>query len=354
MKHKILGLTLGVVCCFNGFAGDVVDVYGTSQSIGDTLLEKYGKQVSQFEVALNEKGQVLIAHGSPEEKEVQHIFKQREKLINTMKKEFSFSYVDFQTVIYPDKPDLYTTVEVVPSTQPERMRFTQPTHYPTKKVSKHDLIDKMTEYQRTGFNLMLSKKMTQLSTTCPVFHCAFGFDFPELKPYLAIFNEGAIKQRPLILNTLKQDRDPERRESAAMLVGHFNNPRDIIQVMSEYIQDASAGIRNNAMRVMAATMEKAKIYDVNLKPVLEMLDSPSVTDRNKALYVVSVAAKDKTNHPLIVTEGASHIIQLLALKQLNNHDIAYLILKLLSGKDLGEHNIMGWQQWLAFTLNTTA
>ena len=191
------------------------------------------------------------------------------------------------------------------------------------------------------------------TTHCPVYHCALGFDAPELKPYLTVFNEGAILQRELILKTLKQDRDPQRRESAAMLVGHFENPRDIIQVMSAYIQDPNNGVRNNAMRVTAATMEKAKIYDVNLTPILEMLDSPVDTDRNKALYVLSVAVKDKANHAVILEKGAQHIIEMLALKQLNNHDIAHLVLKKISGKDLGAHNIVGWQRWLANTVSHT-
>ena len=262
--------------------------------------------------------------------------------------------MNFQTIFYPQKKDLYTTIDVVRANQPERLKFSKPTHYPIPGLPKHDLIDKMSEYESSGFKFMMSNGERKISPVCPVYHCTFGFDSPESKPYLTIFNEGVIKEKPFILSTIKQDREPERRGSAILLVGHFKNPHEIIKIMSAYIQDTCEIVRNNALRVMAATMEKAKIYDVNLLPIMELLDSPSVTDRNKALYVLSVAVKSKSNRKLMIKMGGDHMIQILSLKQLNNHDIAYQLLKKLSGKDFGEHNIAGWQQWLAQTHNSLA
>lgn len=40
------------------------------------------------------------------------------------------------------------------------------------------------------------------------------------------------------------------------------------------------------------------------------------------------------------------LVEMLALKQPNNHDFAYRILKQVSGRDLGEHAVESWRAWL--------
>jgi hypothetical protein len=40
------------------------------------------------------------------------------------------------------------------------------------------------------------------------------------------------------------------------------------------------------------------------------------------------------------------LVDMLALRQPNNHDFAYLILKTISGRDFGEHAVDDWRAWV--------
>ena len=347
MKGSIKLSTIGLAFSLTSWAGGVVDVYGTDKEESALIIKQYAKQVESIE-------RILVDQMSPvaSRSNENFLFKkmlQREALRERVKKQFGFLFVDFQTVFYPNNKDIYTTIEVVKSNKPERLRFVVPTHYASDKTPKpkHDLINEMMTYQLTSFQLIYSHKLKASNISCPVYHCFAGFDNPDLKPYLAVFNQGVIKEKKLILDTLKEDPDPERRAAAELLVGHFKDPREIIQISTLFVQDKADGVRNNAMRVMAATMQKSKQYDVHLMPIIEMLDSVNVTDRNKALYVLSVAMKSKSNQKTIIQNAGKQLIQLLALKQLNNHDLAYQILKKLSSRDFSESNIPAWQNWLA-------
>jgi hypothetical protein len=336
----------GLVFFMSGWAYGIVDVYGTNHQEGEQILKQYANQVATIErVVVNEIAK--IGHDSNEAFLLKQMMK-KEALKEEIKNKFRLSSVDFQSIIYPDNKNIYTTIEVVQHNQLARLRLVEPRHYASDKppIPKHDLIDKMMKYQTESFQLIFDHKLKKSSAPCPVYHCFVGFDYPNLKPYLAIFNQGVIKEKKLVLDTLQHDDDSERRAAAVMLVGHFQDPHEIMRVLTSYISDQSVSVRNNVMRVMAATMEKAQLYDVNLTPIFALLDAPNVTDRNKALYVLSIAMKLKSNQRVIVQKGGTQLIQLLALKQLNNHDFAYSILKELSGKDLGEHNIAGWQTWL--------
>lgn len=205
----------------------------------------------------------------------------------------------------------------------------------------------MIKYDRIGLALMMNNKIKQLAAPCPVYHCAMGFEHPKLKPYLKVFNDGAIKEKAMILETLNHDLDPARRAAAAFLVGHFRDPHEIISVLSPHISDKDEEVRNNVMRVIGATMAKAKIIDIDVSPFLNALDSPSTTDRNKALYVLFNAADSKAAKQVILQKGGKQLVALTRLKQPNNHDWAYLILKKISGKDFGATNSAGWAAWVS-------
>ena len=70
------------------------------------------------------------------------------------------------------------------------------------------------------------------------------------------------------------------------------------------------------------------------------------TDRNKALLVLLNAANSSSSKQLIIREGTKQLVSLLRLKQPNNHEMAYDLLKKISGKDFGSHNPDAWEKWL--------
>ncbi len=260
------------------------------------------------------KEMIKISNGGKETKLIEIILSKKNQLIETIKKEYEFNFVDFQTVFYPNNNNRYTTIEVVSKNQPERQHFINPKNIRQSKKPKPDLINKMMMFEEIAIKLIFSNKLNLKNQSCPVYHCINGFSHPQLKPYLKIFNDRAIKEKKLIMDTLNKDSNPERRAAAAFLMGHFSSPREIITLLSSHVDDSDDAVRNNMMRVIAATMEKAKINQINIRPFLSLLDSPYATDRDKALYVLSTAVESNSSKKLLIQKGSDKLLALLQLK----------------------------------------
>ncbi len=323
-----------------------IDVHGTSDEQSTVLIQKYQERIHQM---------VSLMHIDDEDKMPKKTLEASRQLIRTLhdalvadiKKEGPFEAVVINGVIYPETKTMNITIDVVQknaSGQAYVNNADEPKYTPKNPP---DLIDEMVEYQQKNV-AVLAKNNTGLETThCPVYHCVGdGFDDASLKPYLKRFNLGVIKERTLVLETLNHDASSIRRAAAAFLLGHLKNPHEIIKLLWPKIQDPSEGVRNNAMRVIAATIGHSNIKHVDIKPLIGLLKSPYDSDRNKAMYILyemDFTPKDK--HQLI-QEAGQQFIALLKLKQPNNHYVAYVLLKKLSGKDYGEHAVESWSRWV--------
>ena len=82
---------------------------------------------------------------------------------------------------------------------------------------------------------------------------------------------------------MNHDPIPDRRAAAVFLIGHFKDPKEIMSTLTPHVMDADSGVRNNVMRVIGMTMEKAHLTQIDLHPFLVLLQSPVESDRNKAL-----------------------------------------------------------------------
>lgn len=325
-------------------AANIVDVYGIDPKKQDDLIKKYGAQVGDYEAKFLDK----LANGSKSSNEhdsVEVLFQNRLRLINEIKQHYGFSYVDFDTIIYPHNK-AYTTIEVISKNDKDRLQFINKITKPSPQKPKYDLIEQMREFQTISGQVMLSNQMDTKDTQCPVYHCLPGFTHAKLIDQFNQFNARAIKEKDLILKTINNDSNPERRTAAIYLMGHFNDPKEIISFLTKHIMDADSGVRNAAMRVINETMGKAKIHEIDVLPFLSLLDSPYDTDRNKALLILSKTAKSKKSKNLITEYGKDRLLELLRLKQPNNHDASYMVLKEISGKDFGSNNYEAWEQWL--------
>lgn len=343
-------IILALACSwFSGlsFAAYIVDIYGAEKKHADQMLQKYSNQVKEIESALDQEDKILKLSEKTTSPKIEKIQERKKILEERIKKDGMFLYVHFHSTFYPTERDQYITIEVVEKTQPERLTFLTPVSE-IKKYSHHaDLIEKMREFDALGMRLAISHQLNATNIRCPVYHCVFGFDHPKLKPYLNIFNTGAIKEKEKILNTLNNDPDPERRAAAAFLVGHFKNPKEIISTLSKHINDKDQTVRNNVIRVIGLTMIQGHIDHINIAPFLKLLKSPYGTDRNKALAVLVSASSDAATRSLIINEGRDDLLALLQLKQLNNHEWVYLLLKKISGKNYGEYDIAAWDKWFS-------
>lgn len=339
MKNILIGLLLS----FSTQAANVIDLYGANEQVSSRIVKKYEKRIADVETQLYQDMQT--ANGNLDEATFKQIWAKRNRLSQEIRRDGGFSYVDIGTIYYPNNETLYTTIEVIAKNQPERLRFITKNKKISKGKAKHDLIEKMIEFTELETNLLITNQLDMSDLSCPVYHCVSGFHHPKLKPYLATFNQGVLRDKQLIIKTLNQDIDPQRRAAAAFLLGHFKDPHEIIAILSPHVNDLDEGVRNNVIRVISGTVRKSKI-DMDPSPFIKLLDSPSVTDRNKSLLVLITLSKSSTGKTQIIQQGGEHLLKLLALRQPNNHDEAYLILKNISGQDLGEHNITGWRKWL--------
>lgn len=347
---KSLLLVLSFTFSTNATAENIVDLYGAEPDKSEKIIKKYSNKVSEIEDLL-QKELKKMNHVIKND-ELEKILSKKNLLTEKIKKEGDFLYVDFNTVFYPGDKNKYTTIEVVNKNQLNRLRFISPIinakNYQSKK---DDLINQMIVFINIELQLLINNELNVKNIVCPVYHCISGFKHPRLKPYLKIFNSGAIKEKKLIIDTLNNDPNPERRASAAFLMGHFNDPKEIISLLSPHVNDSNSSVRNNVMRVIAATMSKAKINQIDVTPFLDLLDSPENTDRNKALYVLLIAAESSASKNIIIQKGGDKLLALLQLKQPNNHEIAYKILKKISGKDFNENNLILWKKWLSLVQN---
>lgn len=350
---------IGIVLCalsLSAYAQNIVDVYGTTPIKAESILNKYGKKIALLEEKFQKEIKPNLFDNdsnSESEKEIENkinkLVEQKFKLIEKIKKEGKFLFVNFQAIWYPENVNQYTTIDVVEKDQSERLKYVEPIRIQTSNEVRDDLVNQMIEFFKKQMKIIYNDSYKDKKYDCPVYHCIGRFDDPNLKPYLSLFNKGAIQQKALILRTLKIDSNPERREAAVFLVGHFKNPEEIINTLMPYVEDKYSGVRNNAMRVIGSTLFKSNIKDVDSHPFLRLIDSTEITDRNKALLILSHLANFEGSRKIILQQAGTKLINLLRLKQLNNHEPAYDILKKISGKNFAEYDIVAWENWLKST-----
>ena len=331
-----------------------VDVYGLGVKESQYVLKKYAKEISEYEAALKQES----IHHNPFDKQRQQAVDKVEKmlsqkkhhLIDKMIKDNGFLFVDFEVIFYPIGKTgvFYSTLEVIDKEHPKRLRFVNrviPGH--AEQPNPPNVVDAMLDYQQQALRLIWEHKLDPAVASCPVYHCVAGFSHPLLRPYLHLFNEGVIQERRIILETLNHSSDAHRRAAAVFLLGHLQHPQEIIALLLPHIDDVDEEVRNNVMRVIAETVARAQMIDVDVRPFLNALDSPYTSDRNKALYVLStLVASDEAKRITLQLSG-DNLLALMRLQQPNNHDLAYAILKKISGKDFGVTNIAAWSAWVA-------
>jgi len=350
---KSIVILFNLALSYNVFSQSVIDVYGSDSITANEIINKYRSKIDDSAYMLDKAIKSMGDAGIPMSSKQYELNKM--KLEKEIKRKYGFLFVELDTIYYSDKKNIYTTVEVVEKKHAERLRFVVAKNN-NKFIykSKNDLINEMITYEKIGLKLGISQQLDPKSEICPVYHCTEGFSHPKLKPYLKIFNVGAIRERELILNTLSKDPSSSRRGAAAFLVGHFRDPHEILTILSPYVNDKDEGVRNDVMRVMGETIKKAKITKIDVLPFVNLLSSPYDTDRNKALFVLREASKYRENINEIIQYGNIKLMDNLKLKQPNNHDFSYQILKLISNKNYSEYDLKNWGSWLSHQKNEIA
>ena len=331
----------------------LIDFYGTNDAKAQLILKKYSKEIIALKQILVNESPMLATN--PDMKKYEQASYDLNKLENKIKNEFGFNFITIEHVQYPKNNNIYITVNTIEPNQPEKLKYvsealnTEPANPNTTTAAnnKSDAVEEMIKFEALALKYIFSKKtFSRKDLICPVYHCISGFADPTLKPYLKIFNDAAQNHLDEIVYILNNDKNPERRAAAVFIIGHLKNPNKIIEILLPQINSENATVRNNTMRTISSTMSKAKIYDVNPLPFIQLLDSPLVTDRNKSLLVLKQISKSDKHKYEIIKYGKDRLIANLRLTQPNNHNESYTILKEVSGKNYSDLDVKGWEKWL--------
>lgn len=107
---RLLVITLGLTCSSFAKAENIIDVYGVDVKKGNSILKKYSTEVVEIEnlfndTLKNEKNQNL---NLPD-----NILTKKILLLEKIKKEGHFLYVNIDNIYYPENKISYITIEVV-------------------------------------------------------------------------------------------------------------------------------------------------------------------------------------------------------------------------------------------------
>ena len=191
-------------------------------------------------------------------------------------------------IFYPKKngnQDFYMTVDVVSQKDKARLEG----FWPNPKghiTGLDDLIKTWHEYEKIANDYSLKHYETQEPEHCPVYHCTFGFENPGLKKYQHIFDTQVPEKKSQLIAMLRTDRNPENRATAALLLAHIKDGKELIQILIPSMHDSADIVRNHAMRILGSTLDQLKTADFPIQEAVAALNFPTETDRNKALYII--------------------------------------------------------------------
>jgi hypothetical protein len=312
-----------------------VDVFGTEIFTGDDVAKEFKSDIASLAVSFGTW---------PPDPELGSAA--TERIETALKSRGPFAYLRLG-VTYSPAPDngLYVMVDVVERKDTaRRMPFRK---QPTGDLGDPEgLIAKWEEYQDKVFKLMFSGTPLVVHD-CPVLHCIAPFSLPELAPYLLAFNDGARAHEKELYEIVSHDKEPQHRAAALFLLAHTNNAKKLLPVLGSAIHDPDSGVRNNAMRIMMEMAAFDPNRDYPVKDLIAALEFPSADDRNKSGYVLVSLVKSPRYRAAIDKQAVPSLLKLLRLRQANNHDPAYEILKELSGKTFGGRDYTDWESWAA-------
>jgi hypothetical protein len=305
-----------------------VDVFGSKQLGREAVLARWGDQLARL--LRDESG-----------------FELKERLEAEIKAAGSFAFVDISLITYFSPNRSYATVDLVDADDAaRRMRFAPE---PTATHPDPDgLLALYREYFEKVMKMLRDGAIKPAKEDCPFWHC-ISFGHESLIPYRDAFAKRVPPVEKELAGVLREDRNATHRADAAFLLAHISSGTRVVELMLPAIRDASPLVRNNAMRVLALISEHHPEIPIPVEPIIEALHFPATTDRNKAAAIlggISSRPMSARVRDQIITGAGDVLVDMLALKQPNNHDYAYKILKDLSGRDLGEHAASAWRAWL--------
>lgn len=315
-----------------GIAG--LDVFGSDQINAAQVKSAVGEELSRLE-ALRSDG------------EHDQASRLRDEIEAEIDRMGDFADVRISRIRYfHEGQPIYITIDLVDAADAAtRMAFNpEPTAEPAE--DPQDLLAAWQEYEQTAMGLLSRGEIDGRNVECPAFHCIVGFAHPDLERFAALFESAAPEHKSSLKTVLASSSDVAQRASAAYLLAHIDDARELLAALLPAIADPSFVVRNNVLRVLQQVAREQRELDIPLDPILRALDFPATSDRNKSLAVLDGLAERPELRPEIARRAGAMLVEILELLQPNNHDYAYSILKKISGEDFGERDYAAWRAWL--------
>ena len=182
--------------------------------------------------------------------------------------------------------------------------------------------------------------------SCPGFYCLWGSPTPELASLERNFTLAAASRRRELVEVLAKDSDALKRAAAVYVLSYSTDSVVAVDAGLAALRDPAEEVRAAGLLVLADVSLYHKTAFIDVSRVLPVLDYPLVADRSKALSVL-VGLTDNPNYRTYLTARAGPLLlALLKLRQPANHDLAYMLLATISGRDYERRDYDSWNQWI--------
>lgn len=339
----IIGMLLVMLSSVCHAAEVKVDIYKSNQvSIADVqpIIDK-------------QKNEILLSKQAYDHKDYERVSTLMKDFGEAVRKKFKakhakFAFMNFGMVNYINDPNAYITLNLVDWSDRAKM----PKYHASPKGRYKDpahLIKDWRAYEETALPLYISGKVKAEMSACQAFHCLGSFDYPTLKHFEPEFIAEVPKHQAELATILNHDERPLYRASAVFLLAYTKDENQLIQWLVPALDDPASVVRNNAARVFLVMASKDKTITLPIEKFTNMLHSPMLTDRNKALGVLFYLASQPRYASVIKQECGSDLMDSLKMQQPDLHVFAFQVLKQISGQQYGERDYAAWSQWLGLS-----
>ncbi len=310
-----------------------VDTYGSTR-INEGLIRKFwGKELDAW-LAKGIKGE-------------ESALQDEEKLLAKIQEKFQFGFAQWSVIEYfmGTGIAIHVTLDTVEKEDmAARMTFLTP---PSKELKDPaGLIKQWEDYKNIALKLVELGEITPEAEVCKTaFHCPFGHEHAKLKSFEKIFTTGVKRYQKELAEILREDKREEFRANAAFLLAYAKDGNQVAAWMLERVKDPSEVVRNNVLRVLGDISEFHPSVVIPIKPVLEALYFPRVSDRSKAVNVIANLITHSQSSKAEVMAHVPVLLQLLSSKQPDHFEIAHAILRKISGKEYAASELQAWQNW---------
>ncbi len=328
MYKVFLLILIGLTFVSDAFGQNYsLTAFGTEQIKSDQIQEKYTKDLDElFELYDADKDNYNAL---------------KEKLEARLNSNGSYAYLNIQ--YFKDYAGsisfIIDFVELADSAG--RLNF-KPS--PIQQLQDPDsLVAKWQEYARISFALFKKGEINDME--CPVIHCTWSFNHPQLSPFLDYFTKYAPKYKNELSSLLLHSDSSQFRSAAAFLLAHSKMAvQELVDLEMAAINDPAGPVRNNSMRVIYYAVRADDQIYVDLDRIIEALDYPSFTDRNKALVILRSMPLNNLSKSQL-SKSIPILLEILEKKDAHNYRNAHTVIKKISREEHGIDELEKWQEW---------